>query len=57
MTREYDIEDLSGSCGDYECCGGPFYYVFLPSRGWVGGFCDYSRADRMARLCERWGVQ
>lgn len=63
MTTEklepYDVEDVDNSCLDEDCCGGPnpLFCVYLPNRGLRGYFYSYERAERMARLCKRWGVK
>jgi len=54
----YDVDDVGGGgCGDESCCGPSRYSVFLPVRGWVWHFEVYTQAERMARLCKRWGVK
>lgn len=63
MTTEelepYDVEDVDNSCSDPDCCAGPnpLFCVNLPNRGLRGYLCSYERAERMARLCKRWGVK
>lgn len=53
----YDVDNVGVGCGDESCCGQAYFSVFLPVRGWTGYFYDWSRAERMARLCKRWGVK
>lgn len=57
--EHYDVEDIDNSCSDPDCCGGPnpVFCVNLPVRGWRGYLSSYERAERMARLCKRWGVR
>ena len=58
-AEAYEVGDLDNSCGDAGCCGDhyPIWGVFLPVRGWVGYFHEIELAERMARLCKRWGVK
>jgi len=57
-TQAYEVDDLDNSCGDEECCGeaSPLWCVYLPVSGWRGYHWELARAERMARLCKRWGV-
>lgn len=56
----YELRDLDNSCGDPECCGGPYpqLYVWLPERRrWVSADYRYGREDVFIRRLKRWGVK